>query len=398
MPKRRSRGEGGLYWSPARQRWFAEVTTGWSPAGKRIVRTASRKTKTEAKNALSELLDELDEGNTTSSEKYTVEQAVQDWLQYGLNGRSDKTVQKLTILAKQHVIPSLGARMLKSSRGKNILTPQDVDAWMEAKAEVLATRTLRDIRSILSRSIRRAQKREGVKRNVVLLCDDLPAGQEGRRSKSLTVDQAVILIDTAERDESTIGDYIVVSLVTGARTEEMRPLKWTEVDRAGKPDRDPPVPPHMNVWRSVRAGSDTKTRKSRRSVALPQRGIDALDRQAKRQEARRRRRERRGMPWEDNGLVFASDVGTELSAGNARRGFRRILEAAGLDGAEWTPRELRHSFVSLLSDSGLPIDQISNLVGHTGTTVTELVYRHQIRPVIQHGAEAMDRIFPVPGS
>jgi hypothetical protein len=36
---------------------------------------------------------------------------------------------------------------------------------------------------------------------------------------------------------------------------------------------------------------------------------------------------------------------------------------------------------------------ISQLVGHRGTTVTEIVYRHQIRPVIQTGANVMDQLF-----
>jgi len=62
-----------------------------------------------------------------------------------------------------------------------------------------------------------------------------------------------------------------------------------------------------------------------------------------------------------------------------------------------TPRELRHIFVSLLSDDGMPIEQISRLVGHSGTSVTELVYRKQIRPVVEDGAVAMDRLFPTPG-
>jgi integrase len=45
-----------------------------------------------------------------------------------------------------------------------------------------------------------------------------------------------------------------------------------------------------------------------------------------------------------------------------RRGFRNVAKAAGLDAASWTPRELRHSFVSLLSDGGMPIiEQISLL-------------------------------------
>ena len=32
---------------------------------------------------------------------------------------------------------------------------------------------------------------------------------------------------------------------------------------------------------------------------------------------------------------------------------------------------------------------LSRLVGHSGTTVTELVYRHQLKPVIQTGATVM---------
>ncbi|WP_342668950.1 tyrosine-type recombinase/integrase [Amycolatopsis taiwanensis] len=58
---------------------------------------------------------------------------------------------------------------------------------------------------------------------------------------------------------------------------------------------------------------------------------------------------------------------------------------------DWTPRKLRHSFVSLLSDNGMPIEQISRLMGHNGTTVTEKVYRHQLRPIVEHSAEAMDQ-------
>ena len=63
-------------------------------------------------------------------------------------------------------------------------------------------------------------------------------------------------------------------------------------------------------------------------------------------------------------------------------------------GKEWAPRELQHSFVSLLSDARVPIERISRLVGHRSTMVTETIYRKQLRPVIEGGAEVMDRIFP----
>jgi hypothetical protein len=39
------------------------------------------------------------------------------------------------------------------------------------------------------------------------------------------------------------------------------------------------------------------------------------------------------------------------------------------------------------------VEEISRLVGHKSTVVIELVYRKQIRPVLQGGADVMDRIF-----
>jgi integrase len=86
-------------------------------------------------------------------------------------------------------------------------------------------------------------------------------------------------------------------------------------------------------------------------------------------------------------------VGTELDAANVRQEFRKVTKAAGLDPADWTPRELRHSFVSLLSDNGVSVEAIADLCGHSGTSVTERVYRHQLRPMLLNGAIAMDRIF-----
>jgi integrase len=79
--------------------------------------------------------------------------------------------------------------------------------------------------------------------------------------------------------------------------------------------------------------------------------------------------------------------------GQRSRAFRQIAEHAGLHAAEWTPRELRHSFVSLLSSAGIPIEDIAHLVGHANTRTTEKVYRKELRPVLRRGAKAMDDLF-----
>ena len=89
--------------------------------------------------------------------------------------------------------------------------------------------------------------------------------------------------------------------------------------------------------------------------------------------------------------MFCTRTGTPLAAGNVRRSFRAITKAAGI-GEDWTPRELRHSFVSILSDNRVTIETIADLVGHKTTVVTQKVYRHQIKPVITTGATVMNSI------
>lgn len=104
-------------------------------------------------------------------------------------------------------------------------------------------------------------------------------------------------------------------------------------------------------------------------------------------------RDRVGDQWIETGLVFTTSFGTALDAANMRRAFRKVLADTDLDETQWTPRELRHSFVSLLSSSGVAIEDIAHLVGHANTRTTEKVYRKELRPVLTRGAVAMDALF-----
>jgi integrase len=136
------------------------------------------------------------------------------------------------------------------------------------------------------------------------------------------------------------------------------------------------------VWRSVRAGGDTKTKKSRRTLEVSDEVATALRQHHRKQAAKWLRA---GEPWQDHGLVFCTRNGNPLAAGNVRRAFRSITNAAGI-GEDWTPRELRHTFVSIMSDNDVPIEKIADLVAHRTTVVTQSVYRHQLRPVIETAA------------
>ena len=364
------------------------ISLGFDGKGNRQRIKRKGRTKAIVKDKLIKAVADRDAGLKTV-EGYTVAQAVQGWLSKGLRGRDEETITANRILAEQHVLPLIGATRLTE------LTADEVNDWLDGLTTKLATRSLQGVHAILKRAIRQAQARDRVLRNVAELVTT-PKGKPGRPSKAMTLEQATAMLEQAKA--SRLHAYVVVSLLTGIRTEEARALRWSHVvvwvsDGAGWLPVTEAAFDHdrfaIYVWRSVRAGGDTKTEKSRRTLELPGQAADAL------REHRARQAQERlaaGPLWHDHGLVFASQAGTPLDASHVRRSFKAITREAGL-GENWTPRELRHSFVSIMSDNGVPIETIADLVGHASTAVTEEVYRHQLKPVITKGAETMNTIF-----
>jgi integrase len=389
MSSRRGWGEDGIFFehdAPCRDserhrhcegRWRGVISLGFGADGKRIRRKVSGKTKAVVQDRLKALHSDLESG-VRAIPNYTVRRAAEDWLKEGLDGRSAKTVKKNeNVLAP--ILATIGARRLRE------LTAGDVHQALTTMAQRYSSAAVAMGHNALTRAIRHAEARDLVGRNVAMLVDT-PKGQTGRPSKSLTLDQASALLAAAEG--TRMHAYIALCLATGIRTEEARALRWEHVD-FGDPQARPTVPARVAVWRSVRSHGDTKTEKSRRTLALPQMAVDAL----------RVHKERQGgewlaaaVRWSDHDLVFCTRTGAPLDAANVRREFRATCKAAKI-GERWTPRELRHSFVSLMSNSGVLIEEIARLVGHSNSRTTEVVYRDELRPVLTTGAEAMDKLF-----
>jgi integrase len=368
--RRRGRGEGSIYKDEAKGRWYAAVSVGYGPDGKTWRRhKISGRTRAEVAAKLRELQAEQDLG-AQPTPGYTVQQAVDDWLAEGLDGRSAGTVTLNRDVLKP-VTAIIGDIELRK------LTAHDVRRALTQLADSHSSRTVVIVHNALTRALRHAEANRHILHNAAALVDT-PKGRRGRPSKALTAEQAAALVKAA--GQARLEAYVVLCLLTGIRTEEARALRWDHVDL----DRGT-----VAVWRSVRHGGDTKTAKSRRTLGLPHAAGEAL-----REHRIRQAREKvtAGALWKDHGLVFATRVGKQLDAGNVRRQFKAICKAAGI-GEDWTPRELRTSFVSLLSASGMPVEEIARLAGHASSRTTEVIYRREIRPVLVKGAEVMDQLF-----
>ena len=433
--RRRDHGDDGIWWDRANHHYVGAVSLGFNSDGKRNRPTVRGRTRAEVKEKLDKLHDELNAGIHTPA-TYTVEQCVKDW--FASIERDEHTMQTLTGQARKWIYPRIGATKLKD------FSATEAVKFFQQIAPFLSKRTLVMIKSTLRRSIRRAQVHDLIGRNVIELID-LPAGKPGRPSRAMTQDQAAKVLKTANGGptgyvkvvKASSGRYgathastesgrlacgtkshwkapiaevsrelkdatclscrsqlgldsignanqrlaalFVLSITLGLRPGELRRLTWDYVDLDGGV---------VHVWRSASKTGDTKTPQSKRSLMLPKRAITALT--AHRAMQDRERREA-GKAWQDLNLVFCHEDGSMYKAEALNWRFSKMTKKAGI--GHWHAHEGRHTAVSIMSSNGVPIQEISDTVGHKSTHVTETVYRHVIVPAIRGGAIVMDSVF-----
>jgi len=432
---RRGRGDNGITWDKVNKTYVGSVSRGYQTDGKRFRPTVRGRTKAEVKDRLDKLEEEIKAGVRTSA-TYTVGQCVADWLES--IERDPHTMATITGQAKKWIYPRIGSVKLRN------FSAADAERFFRQIAPFLSTRSLVMIKSTLRRSIRRAQVHGLIARNVVEFID-LPSGKRGRPSRAMTQEQAGAVLKAAKGQAggyarvvkasngrygathaATAGDVLacgtrphakativevsldlkeascrscraqlgldaagdekqrlsalfVVAITLGLRPGELRKLAWDHVDLNGRV---------VHVWRSASATGDTKTPQSKRSLELPKRAIAALKAHKAIQD---REREAAGDNWRGTNLVFCHEDGSMYTSDALNWRFSKMTRNAGI--GHWHAHEGRHTAVSIMSSNGVPIQDISDTVGHKSTHVTETVYRHVIVPTIRGGATVMDSVF-----
>jgi integrase len=116
---------------------------------------------------------------------------------------------------------------------------------------------------------------------------------------------------------------------------------------------------------------DPKTKSSRRPVGIPREVTDAL---REHQCDQNERCDKLGALWQENDLVFASEVGTPINPRNLPRDYDRLVTLAGI------PRirihDLRHTYTTLALEHGANLLAVSKQLGHAKTSTTTDVYGH----------------------
>jgi integrase len=379
---RRAHGDGSVYYDRAAGKWVGSVSAGRDPdTGKRIRRKVSGSTKTEAKDRLAELRDEMRKTGAVARRDVTTGQVVQALVDTPPS--SWRSPNSLAVY-QQHatrIIAALGTVPVVK------LTPRQVEGMLGGMArDGMATSTIVRVKATLARALRRAQRDGLVVRNVAELAD-APRGKV-RKSRSMTITEIGQLL--GQKMTPWWRAYLTVAIGCGLRPGELLGLKWEDLDLDKGTisvrhtlHAEPGPDGHIRLL-----VADLKTASSRRVLRMPAATVEALKALRAHQAAARLKS---GARWQDHGLVFCGSSGKPMWPEGIRAGFRRLCERAGL-GSDWHPHEQRHTFVSVLSDAGESIESIAAAAGHQSSGTTKRVYWHAISPEITSAATAMDGV------
>jgi integrase len=254
------------------------------------------------------------------------------------------------------------------------------ELFLDMAARGYATSTIDRNWNYLNQACQHAQRQRRIKTNPaanVLL----PERRPSKTRKSFTIEQAkALLVDAIPADPRPA--MWLTGLMCGLRPGELAGLRWPFVDI----DSDAPsievAERALEVEQRYVGQTAPKTERSRRRIGLHPLLVAALC---------RHRDEMILLGLHDpEGFVFCTRNGTPMSISNMRRAFRDLCERAGL-GPGWTTYELRHSFVSLVSDQLDDLVKVADLAGHVDTRTTQ-GYRHAVRESLPHAIDAWDRL------
>lgn len=371
MAKIRAHNEGTVYKRP-NGKWRAQV----SIDGRRLSHTA--RTKSEGLAWIRETRNQIDNGLTFKGGDKSLEDFLSEWLKTVQSSRSQGTYTLYCWTVRKRITPYIGKIKLMS------LKPDRVQRFYHhLQDEGLSNHAVHVTHKTLRVALNHAIKLGLIARNPC--SGTTPPKPKQTEMKFYDDKQVRILLDKALAIGDRLYQLYYLAIHTGMRQAELMGLKWQDVDWDHST---------LQVKRQVRhftggkyVFSKPKSKSGNRTIILGKQALELL-RDHKKAQEKMIATSRNG--WEELDLVFASRVGTPITASNIRRDFRKLLKESGLPKIRF--HDLRHTAASLMLNHGIPVLIASKRLGHSKPSVTIDIYGHLMPSKQEEAADLMDKL------
>lgn len=372
MRKKGTNRRGSIY-QDKRGTWWAQLPP--DDHGKRP--KASARTEEEAVEKLKALEAKRAKRLNLQDARQTVEQLLSEWLdEFVAPTAKAKTLAGHRYVCAHYIVPHLGRIRLDQ------LGPLHIQRWLNAlRSQGLSESTIQNAWTRLKTALNVALAARLIEENVLHNPTIKKPRSNAHEIDPLTVGQAGRLLDTVSGHR--LEALYHVALALGLRRGELIGLRWTDINFARS---------EMHISSQLQRADGTLQRttpKPGRTRVLPlDTGLVAI----LRAHWQNQQEERRllGTAWKEHGLVFASEVGTPLSERSLDRQFQRALQRAKLPHKRL--HDLRHTAATLMLSAGVPLIDVSKILGHASPEITARVYAHSLEEGRRRAVETVGRL------
>ena len=377
------------------------ITVGYKANGAPIQRSAYADTRPEAERVLTELLAKHDNGTLTDPDKMTVAECLERYVSNKVNA-DEGTCYKIRCEFRpltDHFGPKRRVQSLRPGDVRDAytaLSKADVSIRGQRRAAMHLRAALREAvqEGVVARNVAEGMKvsvprmeREGQvvrawsAKEVDLFLEAArgeltlkpTGGKKAQRERSSEHEQGkpeLIRVPALDAKPVPLYPAFYLMLALGLRRGETFGLPWKAIDfEAGT----------LRVVQSFSPKGDgstfvikpVKTSNSRRTLYLSQDVLDLLKAHRANQE---KLQELMGSAWQEHGLVLTTGTGKPVVPRNAYRAFKSIVKR--LDVSSIRLHDLRHTYASLALQRGVPIEVVSERLGHARVDITYNIYRH----------------------
>lgn len=383
---KRSRAKGrirGQIIAKGDKKWLVRAFVGFDAKGKRdykseIVHGAF----SQAQQALTGMIGAIDTEQFVAPSKQLLTDYLTNWLDTTATMRVSVATLTSYRSVMSRVMTALGHHRLDK------ITPQMIQqVYSGMTADGLSPRSVEVTHTILKQALEQAVVWRLIPRNPT------KGAERPARSKAemhaFNAEEVDLFLEAAR--SSTLPAIWLAFVATGLRPQEMFALKWTDIEqRIARVQRngayiDAPTT-ILNVQRAMKhvgkgryePSSTLKTKKSKRTVAIPQTLVDALNAH-KRTQAEQMLAA--GERFERNGYIFTNRNGRPLDVNNVRDLFHALCVKAKV--RKIRLYDLRHTHATLLLGAGVHLKVVSERLGHSSIMLTGDTYSH-VMPEVEH--------------